>query len=108
VSIACSEINTTAFTEIVNIYFVLTEKISLLFFYHEERIVTNCQNANLFSIRERIASFRCGITPKELSSILDVDESTISRRVKAGMPCERFGGSVRFSPKELLKWMDQQ
>jgi hypothetical protein len=61
-----------------------------------------------FSIKERIASFQRGITPKELSAILEVDESTISRRVKAGMPCERFRGSVRFSPKELLKWMDSQ
>ena len=61
-----------------------------------------------FSIREQIASFQRGISPKELSAILHVNESTISRRVKAGMPCERLGGSVRFSPRELLKYMDSQ
>src|SRR5258708_40290292 len=47
----------------------------------------------LMSIRDKIASFKRGIAPKELADILGGSESTVSRQVKAGMPCGRFGVS---------------
>jgi excisionase family DNA binding protein len=59
-----------------------------------------------FSVREKILSFQRAITPKELQEILNVSKATISQQAKNGMPCIRFGGSLRFDPRELLAWMD--
>jgi hypothetical protein len=52
-----------------------------------------------FSVREKILSFKRAIKPKELEEIMGISQQTISRHVKDGMPCIRFGGSVRFDPR---------
>lgn len=65
-------------------------------------------DAKAFSVREKILSFQRAITPKELAEIMKISVATISQQAHNGMPCIRFGGSVRFDPRDLLAWMDSQ
>ena len=45
------------------------------------------------------------MTPKQLSSTLQVSLRSIRRRIQEGMPYSRFGGAVRFDLDEVKSWL---
>lgn len=60
-------------------------------------------------VRESLAQFNRAIKVKELSAILGVAERTIYRRASSGsIPCFRIGTTVRFCPKTVADWFDNQ
>jgi excisionase family DNA binding protein len=42
----------------------------------------------------------------EVAEVLRVSPKTVQRLLKRGLPCIRFGRSVRFEPKAVSRWLD--
>lgn len=61
------------------------------------------------SVRDHIAKHRRAMTAAEVAEILAVSPITIYKHAKAGLiPSFRVGTAVRFSPREVVAWLDQQ
>lgn len=60
-------------------------------------------------IREMLAGYRHAITAQELAAILRVEPDMVYKNARAGIiPHFRIGTSVRFDPKDVADWIDQQ
>lgn len=46
------------------------------------------------------------LTLPEVAEVLRVSPKTVQRLLKRGLPCIRFGRSVRFEPKAVSRWLD--
>lgn len=46
------------------------------------------------------------LTLAEVAEVLRVSPKTVQRLLKRGLPCIRFGRSVRFEPKAVSRWLD--
>jgi len=61
------------------------------------------------SIQERIESFGRALEAKELASVFGVTEALIYKQARNGIiPCFRIGTLVRFDPKAVSEWLEQQ
>ena len=47
------------------------------------------------------------VTDRELSEILGLSRSTISRLRTLGLPYKKIGRSVRYDLEEVKKWIDE-
>lgn len=56
-----------------------------------------------------IAAHGKAMTANELAGILNVSPITIYKQAKKGtIPSFRIGSAVRFSPREVVNWLDKQ
>jgi excisionase family DNA binding protein len=67
------------------------------------------QQSEPTSIRELLAAYHHAITAKDLAEILQVQPDSIYKNARAGnIPHFRIGTSVRFDPKAITQWLEQQ
>jgi excisionase family DNA binding protein len=60
----------------------------------------------LKSLASRIKGIQHALTADELAELLSVSRLTILRRAKKGtIPSFRIGGSVRFDPAAISRWL---
>ncbi|AKU43365.1 DNA-binding protein [Bacillus phage Silence] len=71
------------------------------FFYNKS--VAKCCKLFYYLIR-RCNKLKQMLTVKELASILKVDRTTIWRWRQKGMPCEKYGGTIRFDLEKVKDW----
>lgn len=46
------------------------------------------------------------LTLPEVAEVLRVSPKTVRRLLKRGLPCYRFGRSVRFEPTAVSRWLE--
>lgn len=63
----------------------------------------------LTGLRDRLAAYDRAITAAELATLLAVQPDMIYKQArKGGIPHIRIGTAVRFDPKVILEWLQQQ
>lgn len=61
------------------------------------------------SIGERLAEFERALTAEEVATLFGLNTNTIYTQARRGdIPCFRVGTSVRFDPKKLAEWYEEQ
>lgn len=61
------------------------------------------------SIGDRIRAFQRAMTAEEVSELFNIHLDTIYKQARSGnIPSFRIGTSVRFDPKYLADWYQQQ
>ena len=74
-----------------------------------EETTTAADVAIPVSVREMIAKHGKALNADELAGILNVSPITIYKGAKKGtIPSFRVGACVRFCPKTVVGWLDQQ
>jgi len=67
------------------------------------------QRKDINSISDRILAFQRAMTAEEVSELFGVHLDTIYKLARSGsIPSFRIGTSVRFDPKYLAEWYEQQ
>ena len=67
---------------------------------------TNTGNAQ--TLQERLRTMAGGITAPMLAGMLGLSRITIYKKASAGdIPCLRIGGTVRFDPVMIARWLDE-